>query len=603
MPAKKRPNGILLAKQDFAIPAKEQTGRCTPGQLLGRVTDMILATDENWRIQYSNTHAAKFLQRPPDTYMGGILWDCFPGLVNTEIETNYRKAIATGEAVHFEVFFKPFGKWYGIDAYPSPSGLTIFARDVSDRYLAEAELRNSNERFRLAAKNDAIYDWHIPTDELQWDEGLQHLFGYSSNEFQLKTWEAAVHPADREKVVATLLQALQDVHCSFWKMDYRLSRKDGTYCYVFEKGHILRNNKGKAIRMVGVMQDITERKKTEEELLRLSLVAQQTDNIVAITAPDGKIMWVNDAFVRITGYSLEETIGKKSSEVFDGPETDPATIRLVQEKFRKKEAFRTQVLNYKKNGQTYWSELSCQPVFDSQGQLLHYFSIATDITEKKQLQQVLEQEKKKRQQMITAAAIKIQERERTQVGLELHDNVNQILTTVKLYTELCKDGLCDVDTTLTKSAMLLQTCIDEVRSLSKRLSGPTLGKVKLYDSVVELVQSIHSSSRLAINLEACAIAQLVASQDVHLGVYRILQEHFTNIIKHAGATTVDIIFALEPGLLSFSIKDDGKGFDVHAKRPGIGLTNMQTRAESLQGCLRISSTPGEGCTLEVSLPL
>lgn len=564
---------------------------------------MIIATDEHWRITYINAQAARTLRIGQQEYMGRLFWECFPRLLNTEIETYYRNAMQTGEAIHFDVFFEPMSKWFGINAYPSATGLSIFFRDISSRYHTEAELRSSNERLKLAAKSDAIYDWNINTNELHWDEGLKNLFGYDANQFCLKIWEAAIHPNERNKIVAELYKALHDPQCSFWKMDYRLRCTNGTYCFVFEKGHILRNSKGKAIRMVGVIQDISDRKKTEEELLRLSLVAQQTNNIVAITAPDGTIMWVNDAFVRITGYTVAEAVGRKSAEVFDGPETDPETIRLVQEKFRNKEAFQLQVLNYKKNGQTYWSELSCQPVFDAHGELLHFFSIATDITEKKKLQQVLEQEKRKRQQMITAAAIKIQERERTQVGLELHDNVNQILTTVKLYTELCRDGLCDVDTTLTKSSQLLQACIDEVRALSKRLSGPTLGKVKLYDSVVELVASIHSSSRLTINLHACAIAHLIVNQEIHLGVYRILQEQFTNIIKHAAATTADIVFSIEDNHLCFTIKDDGKGFDIHAKRPGIGLTNMQTRAESLQGNLFINSTPGRGCTMLVELPL
>lgn len=572
-------------------------------QLLDRVTDMIIATDEQWRITYINTHAENTLHIRAARCLGMNLWSCFPKILNTEIEDQYRRAMKTGVPANFDVYFAPFNKWYGINAYPAPTGLSIFFRDVSGRYQAEAELRSSNERFKLAAKSDAIYDWNIQSDELHWDDGLQNLFGYASADFQIKDWEAGIHPNDQKKVVAALFDALGDGQRSFWSMDYRMKRKDGSYCYVFEKGHILRNANGKATRMVGNIQDISDRKKTEAELFRLSLVAQQTNNIVAITAPDGILLWVNDAFVRQTGYTPAEVIGKKSTEVFDGPETDPATIKLVAEKFLSREPFHIQVLNYKKNGTTYWSDLSCQPVFDENGELLHFFSIATDITEKKKLQQVLEKEKRKRQQMITAAAIKIQERERAQVGLELHDNVNQILTTVKLYNELCRDGLCDVNTTLNKSVSLLQTCIDEVRALSKRLSAPSLGKVKLYDSVTELVQSVRGSSRLEINLYACAIAHLSIDQERHLGVYRILQEHFTNIIKHARAKTVNLSIEITGDLLCVRIQDDGKGFDASAKRSGIGLTNMQTRAESLQGSLSISSAIGEGCTLLVELPL
>lgn len=353
----------------------------------------------------------------------------------------------------------------------------------------------------------------------------------------------------------------------------------------------------------GIARSAMERKLAEEELRRLSLVAQQTNNIVAISSPENKVVWVNAAFTRITGFTFEEAIGKNLSDVFDGPETDTETIKYVKEQFKKREPFQIEVINYKKNKDMYWADVSCQPVFDEMGNLQHFFSISTDVTERKKLQQVLDKEKKNRQKMITAAAIAAQEKERAHVGLELHDNVNQVLTTVKLYTEICRDGLGNTSEIMNKSIQLLQESINEIRNLSKRLSAPSLGNIKLKDSVKELVNTITATNKIAIELNTTAIEKLEVNKDIHLAIYRILQEHFTNILKYAQANMVTIVFEIQDNNIGVKITDDGKGFTTSDRRNGIGITNMVTRAESLNGILTLESAPGKGCQLLVLLPL
>jgi signal transduction histidine kinase len=123
---------------------------------------------------------------------------------------------------------------------------------------------------------------------------------------------------------------------------------------------------------------------------------------------------------------------------------------------------------------------------------------ARDITDRIKLQQKLDLELASKQKDITAAIIETQEKERSQLGLELHDNVNQVLTTIKLYNEMLLDGLGDQKDILTRSIKHLQNCINEIRSISKRLSAPTLGAITLDSSIRELIQSI-SLTGLALN--------------------------------------------------------------------------------------------------------
>jgi signal transduction histidine kinase len=220
----------------------------------------------------------------------------------------------------------------------------------------------------------------------------------------------------------------------------------------------------------------------------------------------------------------------------------------------------------------------------------------------KQKTEALEAEAKLRQKLITEAVIHAQEKERSQIGLELHDNVNQTLTTVKLYNGMLSDGLADQKMLLQKSSNLLQSCIDEIRSISKRLSAPTLGDIDLESSVRDLIESINLTHKVEINYLIEGLQNARISGELHLAVYRIIQEQLTNIIKHAEASMVNIELLYSNTGLLLSIKDNGKGFDLRTKRAGVGITNMKLRAESQNGTFFIASTPGNGCLLNVTFP-
>lgn len=349
-------------------------------------------------------------------------------------------------------------------------------------------------------------------------------------------------------------------------------------------------------------KDNTEQRKVEEELRVLSRVAKQTANSVILTNADEKIVWVNEAFSRMTGYSFTEAIGNVPAVLLQGKETNALVVTYMENQKKKGESFHVELLNYKKNGNIYWSEITCEPIFDENGKVQQFFSIEIDITEKKKLQQQLENEKEEQKRKITAAVIKAQEKERAQVGQELHDNVNQVLTTVKLYTELCLGGIDKSLELMEKSVGLLNASINEIRALSKRLSAPSLGNIPLQESVKELVEAISATGRVTISLTT-NIEELDVDTELHLAVYRILQEHLTNVLKHAAATNVEVTLTHGPANLSMVIVDNGKGFSTGDRRKGIGITNMISRADSLSGNLQLISSEGKGCTLLANFPL
>ena len=213
-----------------------------------------------------------------------------------------------------------------------------------------------------------------------------------------------------------------------------------------------------------------------------------------------------------------------------------------------------------------------------------------------------EEEAKQRHKLITEAVIHAQESERSLICLELHDNIGQVLTTVKLHNEMLLEGIGDPKVVLPRTLQYLQNCITEIRGLSKRLSAPSLGKISLEDSVKDLIESINSTSKVKITRHISGLETATLRQDLHLGLYRILQEQLNNVLKHSEASEVIIQLEKNDDQLRLCIIDNGKGFAVGKTKAGIGLMNMQTRAENLNGIFKLKSQPGLGCKVEVVVP-
>jgi signal transduction histidine kinase len=155
---------------------------------------------------------------------------------------------------------------------------------------------------------------------------------------------------------------------------------------------------------------------------------------------------------------------------------------------------------------------------------------------------------------------------------------------------------------LVKATQYTQDCINEIRSISKRLSTPTLGKISLRDSLAELVDSINLTRRLQVSYLPIDVDNCSIGLDLHLAIYRIVQEGLNNIIKYSGAQKATIQIQRHEQELQLTIWDNGKGFDTREQREGIGITNMRTRAENLNATFHLQSGIGKGCEIKISFP-
>lgn len=309
---------------------------------------------------------------------------------------------------------------------------------------------------------------------------------------------------------------------------------------------------------------------------------------------------INTAFADVTGLEAEQVVGHVVEEVL------PATShQLVREKYT--EAMRTEkIVDYieiavhpagKRVG-----EIRVIPVKDKAGRVTKIVGIAHDISEKVALQKKLDEERDLLNKRLTAAAIKSQELERNNLGWELHDNVNQVLTTAKLYTELCAARAVDLDVYLPKCTAILNDTINEIRRLSKHLAAPSFNTVGIGEALKDLAESIRLTQKLDLELEIPPHCSDTIDEDLQLATYRIAQEQLTNVLKHSFASHVLVRLTCTENGLTLLITDNGIGFDPRQKANGIGITNMINRTNLFNGEFSLESENGKGCTLTVRFP-
>jgi len=321
-------------------------------------------------------------------------------------------------------------------------------------------------------------------------------------------------------------------------------------------------------------------------------------DLLCILDHDGYYKKVNPTLLSLLGYS-EKELKAHPFPFYVHPDDLQETLHEYEEvtKGQRNKVVKNRFRS--KDGQYHWISWSTI-IEDKEGV---FYSAGQNVTKQKQLEEALQREKQESERRVLAAITQTQEQEREQVSYELHDNINQMLTTVKLLLELCRDERSDPKQLLTRSIHLQQTAIDEIRSLSQQLSAPALGNLSLRDSMRDLTELIAETKQLNIEIDDDGIEDLFLDQYTHLSIYRILQEHLTNVLKHAAATEVQVTFRRSAGALTIKVTDNGRGFDAQTKSTGLGLQNMKAKAMSIQGTFVIESSPGRGTKLLLTVPL
>lgn len=226
-----------------------------------------------------------------------------------------------------------------------------------------------------------------------------------------------------------------------------------------------------------------------------------------------------------------------------------------------------------------------------------------DISEIKQLEAKLFREKLKKQKQIAEAILQAQEQERTRIGHELHDNVNQILFTSKLYLDLIKPADGKEREIKDKTQEFILLAIEEIRKLSKELVTPQLKENGLIRCIKELLAQLDVIDPFHTDLILGDEHKIEAMNfNIKVTLFRILQEQIKNIIKYSEAKKVLVQLSVTQKKVHLLIQDDGIGFDARQTRRGIGLSNIYERTSLYNGKVDLQTQPGKGCSIRIMVP-
>lgn len=309
---------------------------------------------------------------------------------------------------------------------------------------------------------------------------------------------------------------------------------------------------------------------------------------------------VNGAAVRAYGYTNEEFLGITLADVRLGGKKE-ALLQEVRDILDSRDVVHLGLRQHvKKNGDIIFAEVTWHNISYKQHPAI--LVLANDVTQRIVLENELNEQRVSRQRQITEAVLRAQEKERTEIGKELHDNVNQILGASNLYinTAMTDDELRQE--LLERSTQLVTKAINEIRKISKSLITPGLREIGLLESIEDITEDLRKTTGFNIRMDFNIIEEEI-DDNRKLTLFRIIQEQLNNIVKHAKATEALIRIIIEGKDIVLTVVDNGVGFDISRHRKGVGITNIISRVELFNGKVDIQSKPGEGCVLTARLPM
>lgn len=417
--------------------------------------------------------------------------------------------------------------------------------------------------------------------------------GYTEKELLNQPYLEIIHPGDIDPTVNVLKDLAKGINTTYFENRYR--KKSGEYCWLIWSAYI---DKEKNLVYASAKED-TKRKEYQHQLEAAhkditTILESITDGFVAL---DKKwiIKYWNKQAELILGKERTKALGKSIFELY--PEEEGKVFHSWYQ--RAIQTGSTVHFEEKLEQLDRWLEVAAYP--SKEGVSVYFRDIDVRKKKEKELEEINEMYRLLAK-ATAGAIIKGQEKERAEIGRELHDNINQLLTSAKLYLNVARTNEEMRLTMITQSEEIINNTMEEIRHLSKSLIAPTLHGQGLQQALEEMINFFSIESKFSIHL-TCNHKANTLREEITLTLFRITQEALVNIVKHAGATNVWIDLTLRVNYVELEIKDDGKGFEPDKKRNGIGLFNMKNRIDLHNGTMVVRSSPGKGCTISVQIPL
>lgn len=495
-----------------------------------------------------------------------------------------------------------------------------------DSHFAHLETERAKERYDIVAKatSDTIWDWNIKEDTFDWNKGIRGVFGYKQHEVGHSSswWFDRIHPKDSIRMSVKLYSFLEQ-KTEKWQDEYRFACADGTYKYVYDRAFLVKDAQGKAIRMIGSMQDVTKQKQEEQRLKLLETVIAQMKDAVVITESGvsdkliPKIVFVNPAFTAMTGFAASEVIGNTPNSFLNKRALQP-NLRKLLSSLKNQQEHKLETVNYRKNGDEYWMNLAMIPITNKEGVHSHWISILRDISEEKR-----------------------QEREKEQLIRELTQNNKDLkqfsyITSHNLRAPLSNltglmnllddipvenDELRDILNGFHKSTHLLNETVNDLVKVIIIKDNPSIDKEEVL--IKDVFENVFGQLDFMINMYK-PIIRLQLERVSILNINKaylesILLNLLTNAIKYRADNRKLRIFIstkIVNNTIQLVFRDNGIGIDMARNRDkifglyqrfhnypdskGLGLYLVKSQVESMGGHIAVESVVDKGTTFTIT---
>jgi PAS domain S-box-containing protein len=488
------------------------------------------------------------------------------------------------------------------------------------------KIKESNEKYDIVAKatSDTIWDWKIPEDSLTWNKGIKSIYGYKQSQVEnnSKWWFNNIHPEDSIKMSIKLYSFLEQ-KTEKWQDQYRFKCADNTYKHVLDRGFILKDENGKAIRMIGAIQDITKQKEEETRLKLLETVFTQAKDSIIITeaeSNDGqipKIVFANPAYINMSGYEIHEIVGK-SPNLFMGKNSDTQQIEKLTNAISHKEECLLEIICYKKDQSEYQVRLSFIPVYNLEHELSHWISIQRDITEEKKS----EKEKEHLIRELTK-----NNKDLKQFSYITSHNLRAPLSNLTGLLNLIEDipiedeELKEILTGFQKSTHLLNETINDLAKVIIIRDNSSLQNEEVF--IEDVFQNVFNQLHFQIKTHNPELninfGDVTTIHTNKAYLESIILNLLTNSIKYRSEDrklAIEITSTKINNTIIVAFKDNGIGIDLKRNKDkifglyqrfhnypdskGLGLYLVKSQIESLGGTIDIESVVNKGTTFTLT---
>jgi PAS domain S-box-containing protein len=584
--------------------------------IMERITDGFLALDSNFTFTFVNKKAGEMLGLDPEQMIGKNIFSGFGNISSTTFNEACLSAFKNQQYIFLENYYHPLKRWLENDIYPSADGLSVFFKDITVKKRTESALKESEERYKHLIENvHAAIVVHQPNGEiLLYNQEAVRLLGISANEkIPNRIWYSV--SADGGKLVQEEYPAFQVIKSGKPLIDVIAGinnpEKEGK-TWVLMNAFPEFDNEKKLKQVVLTFVDITDAKRAEEELKR----SEHDLNMAQAIARTGSwefnlisqdLKWSKELY-RI--FELENTSEAELYEKYRQrfhPEDLPNLDSTIQRALENKRGYTYQHRIVLNNGVIKHILCIGEIVQDEAGSIISLKGTCQDITEMIKAEEKLQNSYKQIKQLVTHLQ-DIREQERTSMAREIHDELGQQLTGLKMYISSLNKKIApkedDIKEKFSSTFQLIEDTIKSVRKISMELRPSMLDDLGLMAALEW--QSNEFEKRSGINTEFInETGNREIPNRLKTGLFRIYQESLTNVARHADAKKIVSSLKLKNNNLVLTITDNGKGFtfkNIESKKT-LGLFGMKERTLEMGGHYEIKSEPGMGTTVSVTVPI